>query len=337
MDDLDRLLERLCLARGAGYAGNFPEVMAEEIKKIGAMPEIWPDRSVLATIKGDAEASILIACHGDEIGLMVSAINEQGLIRMSEVGGCDHRLYPGQEVFILARELLEGFIAVKPPHLLSNKERTNVWLLSDLFVDTGLPAERVRTLVEIGDHIFFAGRYRRLNAELRSSKALDNRASVAAGILVLKELIAQPVRPTIHLVATSQEEFSGLGARLAANRLACDAAIVIDVTHGEFPDLLDGEYYPLNAGPALLCGGTIPPLLFNRLIKAARDLEIPHQIEVAPSWTGTDADAIAFNRTGVPTVALGIPLRYMHSPVEVVSLKDIERTARLTAEFIRRF
>ncbi len=337
MDDLDHLLERLCLARGAGYAGNFPEVLVEEIKKIGLTPEIWPDRSVLVTARGDADTSILIACHGDEISLMVSAIDERGLIRVSEVGGCDQRIYPGQEVLVLGREPIDGYIAVKPPHLQSNKERTSVWRLSDLFVDTGLSTERVRALVEIGDHVFFAGRYRRLNAELRSSKALDNRASIAAGILVLKALIAQPARPTIHLVATSQEEYSGLGARLAANRLACDAAIVIDVTHGEFPDLPDGECYPLNAGPALLCGGTIPPSLFKRLTETARDLEIPHQIEVAPSWTGTDADAIAFNRTGVPTVGLGIPLRYMHTPVEVVSLKDIERTARLIAEFIRRF
>ncbi len=337
MNDLDALLERLTTAYGAGYAGDASDVIMSALNEIGLASAHRPDGSVFAVLPGGSAQTILIACHADEIALMVSAIDDQGFISMSEIGGCDQRIYPGQDVVIQGKNRLSGYIALKPPHLMSATERKKVWPVRELFVDTGLPADRVRSKVQIGDTIFFVNRYRRLTADRRSGKSMDNRASIASGILALGDLITCTSRPAVHFVATSQEEYTGLGARIASNRAVYDAAIVIDVTHGEFPDLGEGEFYPLGAGPVILCGGTVPSTMFRRLTETARALDMPYQVEPIPSWTGTDADSIAFNRAGTPTAVLGIPLRYMHTPVEVVSLKDIERTARLTAEYIKRF
>jgi endoglucanase len=336
MEYLDRLLESLTGATGIAFAGDAGEIIAAEIKTLGIAVEIGADGSVYATLPGSGPKHVLIACHGDEVGLMVSALDDKGFIRFSTVGGCDPRIYPGQEVTILGRERIAGYVGVKPPHLITAAERNIIIPVSDLFIDTGLPPEKVRSLIRIGDAVAFAGSYRKLTPDLRSAKALDNRASVACGIMILKDMVDAPRSLSIHFVATSQEEYTGLGARLFSNRLPLDYALVIDVSHAEYPDLREGEFYPLNSGPTIGRGGTIPNKLFQTLAETARELEIPYQVEPMPSTTGTDSDDIAFNKDGIPTAILGIPLRYMHSPVETVSLKDIERTARLAVGFIKK-
>lgn len=336
MDYLDRLLESFTGASGVAFAGDVSGIIAAEIKALGMAAEISPDGSVYATLPGSGVKHILIACHGDEVGLMVAALDEKGYIRFSTVGGCDPRIYPGQEMTILGRERIAGYIGVKPPHLITPAERNKIIPVSDLFIDTGLPPDRVRSLVSIGDIVTFAVNYRKLSPDLRSAKALDNRASVACGLLILKDLFDSPRPVSVHFVATSQEEYTGLGAQVFSNRLPLDYALVIDVCHAEYPDLHEGEFYPLNSGPTIGRGGTIPHKLYQMLVETARELEIPYQVEPMPSKTGTDADEIAFNKEGIPTAILGIPLRYMHSPVEIVSLKDIERAARLAAGFIKK-
>jgi putative aminopeptidase FrvX len=336
MEYLDRLLESLTGAASIGFAGNAAGLIAAEIKTLGLGAEISSDGSVYASLPGSGSKHLLIACHGDEIGMMVTALNEQGYIRISEIGGCDPRIYPGQEVTILGREPVNGYIAVKPPHLVTAAERSKIMTVSELFIDTGLTPEKIRSLVRIGDTVVFRSQYRKLSPDLRSAKALDNRASVACGIMILKDMINAAPPLTIHFAATSQEEYTGLGARVFANRLELDYALVIDVCHAEFPDLNEGEFFPLNSGPAISRGGSIPLEMYQSLVAVARELEIPYQVEPIPSVTGTDADDIAFNKEGIPTAILGIPLRYMHSPVETVSLKDIERTARLAVGFIKK-
>jgi len=336
MEYLDRLLEALTNASSIGFAGNAGEIIAAEIKTLGLNAEISPDGSVYASLPGAGSKHILIACHGDEIGMMVAALIEKGYVRFSEIGGCDPRIYPGQEVIILGREPVSGYIGVKPPHLVTPAERSKILSVSELFIDTGLAQEKVRSLVRIGDPVVFRGQYRKLGSDLRSTKALDNRASVACGIMVLKELAGTILPVSVHFVATSQEEYTGLGARVFSNRLPLDYALVIDVCHAEFPDLHEGEFFPLNSGPAIGRGGSIPRKMHQTLVDVARELEIPYQIEPMPSVTGTDADDIAFNKEGIPTAILGIPLRYMHSPVEIVSLKDIERAVRLAVGFIKK-
>lgn len=335
MEDLDRLLERLTQADCVGYCGDAPAVVVEELGRLGATADRADDGSVHGVIPGRGGEHMMLGCHIDEIGFVVQTVEDNGFIRFSDVGRHDARIVPGQEVRIWGKEVVRGYVALKPPHLITPAEQKQVLGVDRLFIDTGLPAERVKELVRVGDLAVCAGPYRKLQNDLRSAKALDNRASVAACLLVMKDMAAAMPWCSVHFVATSQEETTGLGAKVFSYKLPLRSAVVLDVTFGDQPELGETECYPLGKGPAIGRGATIPPRLYERLVATARSLEIPYQIEALPSSTGTDADAIAFNREGIPTAVVGIPLRYMHTPVEVVSLKDIERAARLVTAYIR--
>lgn len=337
MDYLDRLLEKLTHAIGVGYGGDVSAVIHQCLGAAHIPAVIEKDGSVVAQLKGRGKSGVMLACHADEIGYMVSRIDGEGRIFISEIGGADVRILPGQEVIVTGKRKLTGYIAAKPPHLLSKEDREKAPRLEDLFVDTGLEPSAVMKDVRVGDYVTFDGQYGKLPGNLRVVKALDNRASVACGILVLKKLARKKCNMDVHFVATSQEEYTGLGAKIHAYRLPIEYGVVIDVTHAEHPDLKEYEYSPLNSGPTILRGATIPPGLFERLTKTAKKFKIPYRVEAVASVTGTDAEDIAFNRDGIPTCVLNIPLRYMHTPIEVVSLKDIERTAALVAHFIRGF
>jgi len=336
MEDLDKLLEKLTLAHGVGYGGDIAEVISQMLKAENIHPVIEQDGSVSAHIKGTGKHGVMLACHIDEIGYMVSRIDDAGRVFFSEVGGADVRILPGQEVTVLGKKRFSGYIGFKPPHLLSQEERSKVLSLEDLFIDVGMKPDLVKENIHVGDYIAFAGKYNKLQGDLRTVKSLDNRASVACGIEVLKELTKVKHAFNIYFVATSQEEYTGLGARVHAFKLPIDYAIIVDVSHAEYPDLKEYEYFPLNGGPTIVRGATVPVKLFDLLVQTAKELEIPYQIEPAPSKTATDADDIAFSREGIPCCVIGIPLRYMHTPVEVVSLKDIERATRLIIGFIKR-
>ena len=336
MEKLDRLLQELTQADGVGYGGDITEVIKQALANVSVGARIEQDGSVSAYLKGSGRSGLMLACHIDEIGYMVSRVDEAGRIFFSEIGGADPRVLPGQQVTVIGKKKYSGYIGFKPPHLLSAEERKRVLPVEELFVDVGLKPELVRKNVQVGDYITFKGGYSKMQDDLRSAKALDNRASVACGILVLSELVKTEHVLHVHFVATSQEEYTGLGARTHAFKTPVEFAIIVDVTHAEHPDLKEHQYSPLNGGPVIVRGATVPAKLSNLMMKTARELEIPYQIQPIPSRTGTDADDIAFSREGIASCIVGIPLRYMHTPVEIVSLKDIERAARLITEFIKR-
>ncbi len=333
---LDDILEKLCKANGIGFSGDVKNILLDEIQSFTDDARIFSDSSVYGLLKGLHNINVMLACHIDEIGFVVSDIEKNGFIKFKQVGNCDGRIMPGQEVVILGKKEIRGYVGAKPPHLMKKEEADRVMRIDELFIDTGLNPELLKKFLDIGDYICFAGYYNKLQSDFRSAKALDNRASIACAILVMRELYKLGSPVNLHFVATNQEEFSGLGARIHSYRLNPDYCIVIDVTHGEYPGLSEGEYFNLTKGPVIARGATIPQRLYRLLNESARSNEIPYQIKPVPSYTGTDAEAIAFNKEGIPTCVLGIPLRYMHTPVEVVCLKDIERTARLVIEFLKR-
>ncbi len=335
MEYLDKLLKDLTLATGVGYSGNVKDVILQELRKDSIDSHIAADGSVHGILKGQKDDGIMITCHIDEIGFMVSSIDNAGRISISSVGNVDVRTLPGQEVIVHGTRELKGYIGAKPPHLVSKDERKKVIPIEKLFVDTGLGVDEVKNSVKIGDCISFLGTYRKLQGDLRSVKSLDNRASVACGILALKELSQIENICDIHFLAASLEEYYGLGARIHSYKLPIRYAVVIDVTFGEHPDLMEHEYFSLNRGPVIGRGSTIPDEMSESLVETAKGLDMAYQIEPMVGATGTDADSIAFNRDGIPTCVVGIPLRYMHTPVEVVSLTDIENAKRLVVGFIK--
>jgi endoglucanase len=277
--------------------------------------------------------TILIAAHMDAIGLMVTSLAD-GFIRVTKVGGLDARVLPGQLVTVHGRQDLPGVIVQPPAHLLPGGDRKGPVPINHLLVDTGLRPQRVKNLVRTGDLISFAQEPIELQADTLAGHSLDNRASVAALTLCLDELQKRNHAWDVWAVATSQEEETLGGARTSAFQLRPQLAVAVDVTWGKSTDTPDHKTFPLGKGPTLGLGPNIHPGLHSTFKEVADNLEIPYAVEVMPRHSGTDAYALQVAAEGIPTMVVSIPLRYMHTPVEVVALKDIRRTAHLLSEFI---
>jgi putative aminopeptidase FrvX len=303
-----------------------------------------PLGSVIARRSGAAEAPgrIMLAAHMDEIGLVVTKVNE-GFLHVARVGGVDPRSLLGQEVTVFPSgpgserypDGLPGYIGSRPPHPLSGNERDRVIPLADLRVDLGLPAGFFGSgIVRVGDRVAMRGPYTELLDGRVATKSLDNRASVAAMLGALGYLAAIRHSWDVYAVATVQEEIGLRGATTSAFGVAPDLAIAIDVTFGETPGIGSHQTVEMDKGPAIDWGPNLHPGVVKRLREAADALEIPYVTEPVPGASGTDAWAVQVTREGIPTGLLCIPVRYMHSTVEMVVLADIDRTARLLAAFI---
>lgn len=278
---------------------------------------------------------IMLAAHMDEIGLMVREIVD-GFIYTHRVGGTDNRVFPAQPVIVHGRQPLPGVVATIPPHLLTAEMRRKYPGDHELVIDIGLPTEEVNQLVRVGDLVTPDAPLLQLNGRRVASKAMDDRACVAAVTLCLEALQGMQHSWDVYAAATVQEETGLRGATVAAYQIKPDIAIALDVTFGKQPGVDSDVAFELGNGPALGIGPNLHTRLTEELRKTAKQHEIKLHDDILPGNTGTDAWAIQISREGVPTALLSIPIRNMHSPVETVDLRDIERTGRLMAQFIAR-
>lgn len=276
---------------------------------------------------------IMLASHMDEIGLMVAGLN-RGFIRVTALGGVDPRILLGQEVIVHGRKDLSGVIASTPPHLLKSGERDKIIGLERLWIDVGLSARQVDRLVEIGDLVSIRRAPVDLKGGLLAGKAFDNRASVAAVTICLEQLQTLNHAWDVIAVATVQEETALLGATTAAFGLSPDVAVVIDTTYGTQDGTPANESFDVGGGPTIGLGPNMHPRMTQGLRDAAKRLELPAPLEPMTGSSGTDAWVVQVAGEGIPTGVLGIPIRSMHTPVETVSARDVERAGRLLAEFI---
>lgn len=276
---------------------------------------------------------IMLASHMDEIGLMVAGLN-RGFIRVTALGGVDPRILLGQEVIVHGRKDLSGVIASTPPHLLKPGERDKIIGLEKLWIDVGLSARQVDRLVEIGDLVSIRRAPVDLKGGLLAGKAFDNRASVAAVTICLEQLQTLNHAWDVIAVATVQEETALLGATTAAFGLSPDVAVVIDTTYGTQDGTPANESFNVGGGPTIGLGPNMHPRMTQGLRDAAKRLELSVPLEPMTGSSGTDAWVVQVAGEGIPTGVLGIPIRSMHTPVETVSVKDVERAGRLLAEFI---
>lgn len=276
--------------------------------------------------------SLLLAAHMDAIGLMVTGIT-QGLLGITEIGGVDPRVLPGQLVTVHGREDLPGVVVQPPAHLLPASERDKPAALKHLWVDTGRLPDEVSRLVRVGDLVSFAQPPIELGDDLLAGHSLDDRAAVAAVTHCLQELQGRELAWDVWAVATAQEEETLGGALTSAFALRPDLAVAIDVTFGSGPGSPSFRTYPVAKGIALGWGPNIHPALHKAFKDLADRLEIPYKLDPMASHSGTDAMALQVAAEGIPSMVVSIPLRYMHTPVEMVSMKDITRAGRLLAEF----
>ena len=281
---------------------------------------------------------VMIAAHMDAIGLMVTHI-EDGFLRFTQVGGVDQRILPGQMVIVHASNSdktieLPAMVVMPPAFLLPKDGGKGALPQKYLLVDTGLRAKEVDELVRVGDVISFATEPRELSGGLLSGHTLDNRASVAATTVALDLLSRRKHQWDVIAVATSQEEVGGIGAMGSAFDIMPDFAIVIDVTFASGPGSTGAGTFEMGKAVPLTWGACDHPALYKAMEECAKEYEIPITPEFAPRGSGTDAWDVQVAQAGIPVIELGIPLRYMHTPVEIVSIKDIKRAGRLMAEMI---
>ena len=280
--------------------------------------------------------SIMIAAHMDAIGLRVSKIVD-GFLHITNVGGIDVRVLPGAEVTVHASgsdEELPGVIVMPPARFLPEAAGEGVLAINYLLVDTGLLPREVEKKVYVGDLVSFANQPLELAGDVISGHSLDNRASVAALTVCLEELQNKPHIWDVWAVATVQEEVTFLGASSSAFELRPQIAIVVDGAFAKGPGSNGWQTFPLAKGVGLCIGPNMHPFLHQKLKDLADRLEIPWFLDVTPSNSGTDAFAVQITAEGIPTALVEYPLRYMHTPVEMVAVKDIQRLGRLLAEFI---
>ncbi len=282
---------------------------------------------------------LLLAAHMDEIALMVSRIvahNGQGFLRVTPVGGVDRRHLYGQLVTVHGRSNLTGVLGCLPPFMLPPERRDRAFGYEDLVVDLGLPIAEVEAQVSIGDFISFRQPLRKLQGNLAAGKAIDNRASVTAVTVALEYLQNRVHTWDVVAVATCQEETRLLGAYTSAFSQYPDAAIAIDVTFGKGPGANGENVFELGSGPVIDLGPNVHPGMFKALQEAAEALEMNVSTGTHTRGSGTDAYGLQVARDGIPTGLISIPLRYMHTMVEVVDTADIERSGRLLGEFAAR-
>jgi putative aminopeptidase FrvX len=276
---------------------------------------------------------VMIAAHMDEVGLIVTKIEDGGFLRIA-VLGIDQRTLPAQEVVVHGRRDLPGVIGIKPPHIADPQDAKKATKTEDLYVDVGLSREEAAREVEVGDLITISRNYLELQGGCAAGKSFDDRAGVVVMFETLRELTKLRHRADVYAVATVQEEVGLRGAITSAYGICPDVAVAIDVCHGDMPGVPESQSCALDKGPAVCLGGNIHPKIHEGMTKTASELGLAHQIEVAPGATGTDAWAIQVSRAGIPCGLLSIPLRYMHTSVEMLAMSDVKKAARLLAHYI---
>lgn len=326
------------LSEGFGLSGSewpVAEKVAEAFRELAEEVRIDCMGNCIALKKGTGEKRpvIMLAAHMDEIGLIVKKVDKGGFLRFTHVGGVDQRLLPAQEVIVHGRKDLRGIVGVMPPHLLSPADVAMSYKENEMVIDVGLPEEEVKELVEVGDLITFAMDFTELAGDRVSGKAMDDRAGVAALLETLKYLKKVVHTADVYCVATVQEEVGLRGAIVSTYALVPDIGVAIDVGFGDMPGQPEYKSLNLEKGPGILHGANAHPKLVELLHKVAGEYGIPTQKDYSPAASGTDAWAIQISQAGVPTAVVSIPLRYMHTPVETLSLGDIAKTGRLLAFF----
>ena len=344
MNDSPAFLARLLDAAGpSGFEVEAARLWRAEAETFADSVTTDVSGNTVATVNPEGRPRIMLAGHIDEIGLQVTHVDEDGFLYIAGIGGWDPQVVVGQRVKILGPQgNILGVVGKKAIHLQKVDERKRASKIDQLWVDVGVGsrAEAEALGLRVGDAMVIDAAMVSLAGDRIASRAIDNRIGAYVVLEALRLLSNASPMASAVAVATVQEEIgggAGGGARSSAFELEPDAAIVVDVTFStDVPDIekkVLGEHR-LGGGPVLSRGSAAHPVVFERLVEVAGVEGIPHTIQAAPRSTRTDADSIYLTRSGVPTGLVSVPNRYMHSPNEMVSLSDLESTARLLAAFV---
>lgn len=276
---------------------------------------------------------ILIDAHIDHVGLIVTNIYESGFIGFSNVGGIDRRLLPAQQVCIHGKKKLAGVVCSTPPHLSGSDNKINK--IEDFYIDTGMSFEAVSNIVEPGDRITFASMPKELLNDRITGPALDDRSGVASILYALELLRNQKYECSFSVTFSAQEELGERGAKIAAFDIDPDIALAVDVSFAYCLGDREYECGKMGQGPMIGISPSLSREISDKLIEISKNENIPYQLEVMNGLTSTNADQFSVNRTGCKACTVSIPLKYMHTPSEIIQIDDVENTGRLIAAYIR--
>ncbi len=327
------MLEALCSAKGvSGVESEAAKIASEMLGRF--MPVI---ADVLGSVRGRKEGKgpfILLDAHLDQIGLIVTAIDEDGFIKFAKCGGADRRVLAAAEVTVHGKEDIFGVITSTPPHLAKPDEAAKALPFDEMAIDIGMTKEDAEKLVSLGDRVTFNGEYLPLLDNRISSPSVDDRAGVVAVLRCLEILEEKGVDANIGVVFSVQEETGGSGAQTAAFSVQPDEAIAVDVSFASAPGVSAEKYAALGKGAMIGYAPSLDYAMSKSLEEIAKKENIHYQLEVMGGKTGTNCDEIQVSGRGVKTALISVPLRNMHTACEVCDLEDIESTARLMAEYI---
>ncbi|MBS3762426.1 MAG: M20/M25/M40 family metallo-hydrolase [Planctomycetes bacterium] len=339
-EDSRKFLERLlATAAPSGFESSLQQLWLERTTPFADITRKDVHGNAAAVLNPGEEFKVMLAGHCDEIGLMVMNINEQGMLEVGGVGGFDPAVAPGLSVEVMTRNgKVNGVIGKRAPHGKDDEDEKKKAEIADLWVDIGAAdREEAEKTVSIGDPIVSCKGPQNLLGDRMASPAVDDRVGVFICSETLRLLREREISAGVWVVSTVQEEIGSRGARTSCFGIAPQVAIALDVTHASDYPTSEKKYVgdvKLGSGPVLCRGANVNPKVDELLREAARRAEVQVQIRPVPKVTMTDANPIQMSRAGVATGMIGIPVRYMHSPVETFSLSDVENAARLLAEFI---
>jgi len=335
MDDTPRdfLEELLSTPSPSGYETEGQRVWIDYVSEFA--DDVWTDDygNAVAVHEGSGDGpEIAFGGHADEIGFIVRDIDDNGFLRISRIGGSDRTISQGQHVTVHSDDPVQGVIGQTAIHLrdVGSKEYNDI---SEQFVDIGAAdADEAEELVEVGDPITFSTELFELNGTRLSARGMDNRVGTWSAAEGLRHAVEHDVAATVYAVSTVQEEVGIKGAQMVGFDLDPDAAIAVDVTHAtDNPDVKGKHKGPveLGAGPVVSRGSANHPKVVDLARQAAEAADVDIQLQATGTRTGTDADAFYTSRSGIPSLNLGIPNRYMHTPVEVIDMEDLNGVAAL--------
>ena len=333
--DIKKVLKELCgCAAPSGFEGPAAQAASRLLEPL--VDEVSIDRmgNVIGVRRcGHSGAKkLLLDAHLDEIGLLVTGV-EDGFLRFRSIGGVDPRMLPGRELWVLTQPPLPGVVACQPPHLHDGDAENKSIPIADLRIDVGLSQEQAEARIPVGTPVVYRGRCFALGAEQMCGKAMDDRSCFAVLLRAMELLADKQLDVDVYVMGSTREEVSGAGATVGTWSVQPDCCVAVDVTHGRTPDGPADKTFILGGGPAIGVGPNMTRWMTKRMLDKAKERKIPYQQEVMSGHTGTNGWEMQISREGVATSVLSLPLKYMHTPIETLSLCDLEQTAQLLAAF----
>ncbi len=328
--NIENLIKELSNSVCIGNIKSASEIAKRELSKYATVRD-FGTLGVIGEIHKGAKRTLMLDAHIDEVGFVVTSIMEDGFLKVANIGGIDSRILPALPVTVHGKKDVTAVFASTPPHLLKGED--TVKETEDIFLDTGL-GSRAKDIISVGDFVTFSAETKALSGTRLSGKSLDDRSAVACLIEVASRIYDRDLPFNIIICLSEYEELGTRGAKTASFELDCDEAIAIDVSFADAPDVSADKCGKLGYGGMIGVSPVLDKKITNTLMALAQKSETPYQLEVMGGVTGTDADSISIAKSGVPCGLISIPLRNMHTPQEVIDLKDIESVCDILEGYI---